>query len=332
MIKTSTPVRIDLAGGTLDIYPVYLLEDGAYTVNAAIDLRCEVTIKESRDFVIESLDLQEKITAKDYRKLSLDGKLGFVLRAVNYFAPKTPFHLTTKNPIPAGSGLGASSSLLMALFAALAEYTGRKMSLRQMVQLGAQMEAQSIGTLTGKQDYYSALYGGVSALFFGLAREKREELKISPQFKKQLEQSIILTYSGASHFSAKENWEMVKNYLDREPETVKRMKVIKECGKAMREALLKEDLAKAAVILDREWEARLGLAKGVETTLIKRLMAAARSAGAMAGKICGAGGGGCLITLVDAKKKKPVEEALQKAGGKVLSFSFAELGLIKVVN
>ena len=329
MIKTSTPVRIDLAGGTLDIYPIFLMEEGAYTVNAAIDLRCRVEIKAAKEYKVESLDLKEKICASDFSRLPRSGKLSFLMRAVDYFKPKTPFHLTTQNPIPAGSGLGASSALLMALFAALSEFTGKKMSLSQMVNLGAQMEAQSIRTLTGKQDYYSALYGGVSALYFGLNREKREELKLTPAFRKKLESSLILTYSGASHFSAKENWEMVKNYLDREPGTVKRMRAVKACGEAMREALLKEDLGKAAKVLKKEWEARQGLADGVETPVLRKLISGAEKAGALGSKVCGAGGGGCLITIAQPATIPAVKAALTKAGGEVLNFSFAQTGLEK---
>jgi D-glycero-alpha-D-manno-heptose-7-phosphate kinase len=329
-ITTSCPTRIDLAGGTLDIYPLYLFEEQGLTINAAINLRSKVKLQSlpGAKVILQSLDLKQTVKAIELKALNFGNNLDFLIRALKFYAPKTGLKLITQNSVPRGSGLGASSSLLMALSAALVKLKGRKkLNLKQIIDWGANLEAQSLRTLTGKQDYYAAIYGGIQALWFTVKGVRSEPLKLSADFLRYFQKALILSFTGISHFSGLTNWNMVKAYLEGEKPSLRHISRIKEIALDMRQALLSENLEKVAQTLNIEWEHRKNLAAGVSTPEIEKLMQAGREAGALGHKICGAGGGGCMITLVPPKKRKQVEGALLQAGGKILNFSLDFKGL-----
>lgn len=328
-ILASTPTRIDLAGGTLDIYPLYVLEDGGITINAAIELRSYVQIEERKDkkISIKSLDLKEKVIGKNLESLKLNNKLDFLVRIVKFYKPKSGLNITTYNTAPAGSGLGASSSLLIALSGALNKLNRNKYSKKQIIDIGANLEAQAIGIPTGKQDYYAAMFGGVNAWWFGLDRNEREILIKNPKELSFLEERCILSFTGISHFSGTNNWNMLKRYIDKRGKTCEKMNRIKNTALKMREYFIKGDFYKLAESIAEEWENRKSLARGVSNKRIENLMEKAKSAGALASKICGAGGGGCMITMVDKDKKEEVLRVLKMAGAKILPLKFSRQGL-----
>jgi D-glycero-alpha-D-manno-heptose-7-phosphate kinase len=327
-----TPTRVDLAGGTLDIYPLYVFEGGGVTVNAAISLESTVWV-ESRDdgsFYIRSLDLELTYRAPSFETLDAEaaGPLGLVVRAIQHYEPPCGLSVTTRNTTPAGSGLGSSSSLLIALSGALNRFRGNPLTKEQIIDFAANIEAQAIQVPTGKQDYYAAMYGGVQAIHFGMLENTSEVLLPEEEGLRELERRLILSYTGESRFSGANNWAMMKRYIDQEGDTVERLRAIKRTAEAMRECLLEADFDRFAELLREEWENRKGLAEGVSTPRIERIMAAASSAGALASKICGAGGGGAMITYAPPEKRAPVEQALREAGAEILAFRIARQGLV----
>ena len=178
VVEARTPTRIDLSGSTLDLYPLYLFLEGGITNNAAITLYSNVRI-ETRDDArvhLQSVDTGAELVAPSIEELPMDRELDFVARVVKFYAPKTGVNVTTHNTTPHGSGLGASSALLIALTGALDELNGTDMNPRDFVDLGANLEAQAIGIPTGKQDYLAALYGGVNAHHFGVEGWRQEPL------------------------------------------------------------------------------------------------------------------------------------------------------------
>ncbi len=329
IVAATAPSRIDLSGGTLDLYPLYLFLDGGLTNNAAIDLWSEVRI-ETRDDVrvqLTSVDTGQELTAPSVAELPTDRELGFVAQVVKFYPPKTGVNVTTNNRPPHGSGLGASSSLLIALSGALDRINGTNMAPELFVDYGANVEAQSIGVPTGKQDYLAALYGGVNAFHFDAAGWKREQLVVEEERLQQLEERIVLTFTGETHFSGTSNWNMLKRYIDDAPGSRDNMREIQRVAEEMRVALKAFDIDRFAELLALEWESRKRLAEGVTTPGIDRMVAAAKAAGALASKICGAGGGGCMITLVAEGRRKEVEAAFGAAGAQVLPFHIARQGL-----
>ena len=328
-IETSCPTRIDLAGGTLDIYPLYLFMEGGITVNMAIDLLSWVRIQTREDAEIHlvSEDTSAELRVPNLEALPVDQELSLVARAVKFYGPQTGIDVTTRCNAPHGSGLGQSSSLLIALIGALRELNQLELTNDRIIDNAANLEAQIIRIPTGKQDYYAAMYGGINAIWFRVDRNEVEPLVMSEEVMHGIEQRVVLTFTGESHFSGTSNWNMMKAYIDQVGTTVASLNTIKGTAERMREALLGADFARFAELLDEEWLNRRRLARGVTTPRINQLMAAAKKAGALSSKICGAGGGGCMITIVEPDRRPAVEQAISAAGAQLLPFSIARRGL-----
>ncbi|UCC68974.1 MAG: GHMP kinase [Armatimonadota bacterium] len=329
IVEATTPTRIDLSGGTLDLYPLYLFLDGGVTNNAAIDLLSKVRIepRDDRQVHLRSVDTDAELVAPSIEELPVDRELSLVARVVRFYRPKTGVNVITDNTPPHGSGLGASSSLLIALSGALDRINGTNMDPYLFVEYGANVEAQAIAIPTGKQDYLAALYGGVNAFRFDVKGWGREPLIVEEDKLRAFEERIVLTFTGETHFSGTNNWNMMKRFIDDQPGSRESMRTIQRMAGEMREALLAFDVERFAELLDREWESRKRLAEGVTTPAIDRMVEAAKEAGALASKICGAGGGGCMITFVEEGKREAVETALESVGAQVMPFRIAREGL-----
>lgn len=322
-ITTQAPNRIDLAGGTLDIYPLYIFLEGGITLNAAIDLYSTVTL-ETRDddqFVFESVDLQEtlQISRSDLLARKADAStFRLLIEIVRFYLPDTGLLVRSHNQAPKGSGLGASSALLIALSGALNQLRHTHLDGESLIRHGADLEAWSLGIPTGKQDYYAALYGGVNALHFNSQGVRREALKLSSDFLTALNAGLVLSFTGQSHFSGTNNWNMMKRYIDNSGDTRQALGRIRETADQLYQALSQEDLQQVYALIQQEWENRKALAEGVSNAQIERMIAAAQEAGARASKICGAGGGGCLLTLCPPEHKAAVSEALRGTGAEIM--------------
>jgi D-glycero-alpha-D-manno-heptose-7-phosphate kinase len=328
VIEATTPNRMDLAGGTLDLYPLYLFEDWGLTLNAAIDLGSYVRLEARRDRRIHILskDTGEAVQVPSLEVLPLGGKLDLIARALRFYKPRVGVNVTTHNKAPHGSGLGASSSLLIALSAAICRLNGQPYDAEFLVRNAADLEAQCIRVPTGKQDYYAAVHGGVNAIWFRVGLNEVEPL-FSPEEVPELESRIILSFTGQSRFSGATNWDMMRAYIDGIPATRESMHNIKRTAVAMLEALRKWNWERFSQLIGEEWENRRRLADGVSTPQIEKVMNAAKEAGAAASKICGAGGGGAMITYADPSRRAAVEEALTAAGAQVLNYHIAREGL-----
>jgi D-glycero-alpha-D-manno-heptose-7-phosphate kinase len=328
-IEAVTPCRIDLAGGTLDIWPLYLFLDGGLTVNIGIDLYSRVQIRQRADqrVCIRSVDTGAELTADSVDELPLGGPLDLVARAVRFYRPGTGIDLLCENSAPKGSGLGASSSLLICLSGALNAYNGVDVTPERLVDCAANLEAQNIRIPTGKQDYYPPLYGGVNAIWFEPGGNQVEPLLVEESALATLERRLLLSFTGISHFSGATNWDMTRNYIDGAGETRECLAEIKATAAAMRACLLEGDFDRFAEVLQREWHNRRRLAEGVATPETNRMMAAAESAGAVASKLCGAGGGGCMITFVPEGAQEAVVAALEAEGARPLPYRIARQGL-----
>jgi D-glycero-alpha-D-manno-heptose-7-phosphate kinase len=315
-VSATVPTRIDLAGGTLDVYPLYLFENGGLTLNAAINVYGHVTVEERADARIHlrSQDTGAEQVFASLSEMQMGGELDLVKKALRFYRPRHGLNVTLHSQAPRGSGLGASSALLMALSGALNALQGRGLSRERLIDLGANIEAQVIGIPTGKQDYFPPLFGGVCSIWFDVDGHRLERLDGDSDLIDRLNERLILTFTNVSRFSGATNWAMLKRYIEREGDTVAHMRRIKEVALAMRHSLLAGDLDEFARLLAIEWENRKVLAEGVTTPQIEALIAAAQRAGARASKLCGAGGGGCLLTCAEPQAVPAVKEALAHAG------------------
>ena len=334
LIECSAPTRIDLAGGTLDIYPLYLFENGGITVNIAIDLRSTVVVRSRCDkrVSIASLDQDIQRISKNYTSLKLHDELDLISRTVRYFTPKKGMDVFTANATPRGSGLGSSSSLLVSLCSALSRFNGKSMRKTELVSLASELEMQNLGIPTGTQDYIAAVYGGVNAIWFDIGKREVENLVREKDFLEELEGRIVLSYTGISRFSGLTNWEKIKMYIDNRGDARKGMGNIKKTSLKMREHLLQKNLSGIGECLEREWNNRKKLTPSVTNPKIDSLMLHARKAGALASKLCGAGGGGCMISFVKPKRRESVIGALCEGGAKILPFRIDNKGLTSRIS
>ncbi len=327
-ITSEAPCRVDLAGGTLDIWPLYLFHPGAVTVNFAVDLYARCTIRQRRDrrIVLRSEDLAGEESFASLAELRSNSRHGLALasRLAGFFAPPTGFHMTTGSDAPAGAGLAGSSTLLVAMAGALARLCGRRFGNEQLRETIQNIEAQVIGVPTGCQDYYPAMYGGVNAVELRPEGVRRRRLAVEPRL---LEERVVLAYTGAPRQSGINNWEVMKAHIDGNRRVRRNFDQIASIARGMAAALESADWPEAGRLLREEWAHRRRNSPGITTPLIDRLVAAARRNGATGAKVCGAGGGGCVVFLVEEGARERVSASLVGAGGTLIPVRVARRGL-----
>lgn len=306
--------RVDLAGGTLDIWPLGVLHRNARTVNLAIDLPVVVDVDHADGGFAVSQG-GETIRAESAAQLAgLEGTdlVGEILHELE--AP--PLTLTISSASPRGGGLGASSALAVALIAAVETLVGRELSSpRRASALARDLEARLMGLPTGRQDHYPALVGGALDIRY---RPGGEVVRLLDVDLESVAESLIVAYTGRSHFSAGNNWEVIRKRLDGEAESIELFDGICEVAGRLLTALESGDLAAVGEQMSAEWSFRRRLAAGVSTPEIEDLLSAASGAGAWGGKATGAGGGGCIAVLTPSDHRAQVEEALARAGARIL--------------
>ncbi len=315
-VHSSAPTRIDLAGGTLDIWPLYLFHHGAQTVNVAIRLRaaCTVTASDDGRVKLESEDTQRTLTAATWRELDTAGDNRLLAYIARFFEVEG-VTIRTRAASPMGAGIAGSSALNIAVCAALARWRDIDYSSDELLTLAMNLEAQTLGIPTGAQDYRPALYGGISAVELGATGVTRVALELDPL---ELERRLVLAYSGDSRSSGINNWEITRRHIEGDAALAARFDRIRDIAAATRDALTNRNWAELARQVTLEWRERQELAPGVTTPAIERLMAQAEAAGALAGKVCGAGGGGCVFFLTEPDRQAAVCRALLEAGARVL--------------
>ena len=327
-VVAHAPCRVYLAGGTVDIWPLYLFHSGAVTVNFAVNVltRCQIRRLSGPEIVLRSLDTGREDRFADFDALCGSRRFKHPLAGylVRFFAPEGGLEIETHSESPAGAGISGSSALMIATSAALARYAGRDLSLEELRVIAQNVEAQLIRVPTGCQDYYPALYGGVSAIHLEPDGIHREAIAIDPD---ELDRRFVLAYTGAPRKSGINNWEVFKAHISADRRVLKNFDEIVAIARAMHDALVQADWDEVAGLLRAEWKLRKTNAPGISTPLIEKLIRAAEREGALAAKVCGAGGGGCVIFLADEGTKPRVTEAIRKAGGTILPAQVARDGL-----
>jgi D-glycero-alpha-D-manno-heptose-7-phosphate kinase len=218
---------------------------------------------------------------------------------------------------------------MIATTSALARYTGRKLEKESIRQIAQNVEAQIINVPTGCQDYYPALYGGASAVHLNVDGIHREALPVAAE---DIEARFLLVYTGAPRQSGINNWEVFKAHIDGVKKVVRNFEQISQIAQCMHRAIGKADWNEVAELLQQEWKLRRANYTGISTPLIDKLTQVAQRNGGRAAKVCGAGGGGCVVFMVHEDAKERVSEALQKAGAHLLPFRVAQKGVVVTVT
>lgn len=331
IVESSAPTRIDLAGGTLDLWPLHLFFHNPPTLNAAIDLYARVTMKTRRDraLVIESQDLGIKEKFPSINRLPEDHPLELILRLLQFYKPATGLDITTHCQAPAGSGIGGSSALNIALNGAFNRLTGSRYRRETLIEIAKNIETQVIDVPAGIQDYYSALNGGAQSIQPGFDRIRAKSLPLN---LKLFTSHFVLCYTGKPRASGINNWQVFKDVVDQNQRTRRQLGAIAETSVAMKQELIRGSLKNFADLFDAEWRARKKLSPGISTPEMDALIRTGKQHGALAAKVCGAGGGGCVAFFVKSDFREAVASALESKGGRVLPFRFVKRGLVVSVR
>ena len=334
IIETSAPTRVDLAGGTIDIPPLYLFHEGASTVNFAVDMlaKCRIETRTDDKIILESVDRGVKFESSLDRmsELKNEPRLELLSKLVYFFKPQVGFEMITESEAPAGAGLAGSSTLNIACIGALNKFVGDRYTPDRFIPIAAAVECQVIKVPTGYQDYYSAQYGGVSAIHFGPDGMHREALDIDT---KTLQERVAVCYTGEPRNSGTNNWEITKRHIDGDKELFSLFDGIRDTSVAMREALVASDWERVGEILRDSHPQRKQLSPNITTPHMDSLIDNALANGAIAAKVCGAGGGGCMAFFCEEGRKADVENALRADPTvEVLPWQLANDGLTLTVS
>ena len=319
---------MDLAGGTLDIWPLYLNHANAVTVNFAVDryTSCEIETRADSRIELVSRDLgkTESFESLEALRSAKKYKLPLAAYTLRFFAPPSGINMTTHSESPAGAGISGSSALIIATVSALNKLCGTGYNVEQLRIIAQNIEAQIIRVPTGCQDYYPAMYGGVSAVELGAAGIRRVAIDIPHE---ELNSRVVLAYTGEPRQSGINNWEVTKAYIDGQTAVHRNFDKIAAISHAMRLAVAAQNWTEAGRLLREEWSHRRKNAPGITTPLIDELVAVTRKAGARGAKVCGAGGGGCVLFLVEPDAQSRVSQVVREAGAEVLPVTVAPRGV-----
>lgn len=317
LVRAVVPNRVDIAGGTLDIVPLYLLVPGSMTVNAAIRIASIVSILPVRGPVrLVSDALPGGLEAENTHGFPAGGPFGLVAAALRAFPPQRGIELRFRNEAPMGSGIGASSALLVATMLAMGRLTGVRTAWRETAREAMEIEASHLRSLTGSQDHIAALRGGIQGIRYLPGRAEAERIAPGEPAGRALAAHAFLAGTGRSHFSAELNWRMIRKAIDGSPEVLRQFRGIAEAAREAWEALSAGEIDRVGRAVARDWEIRRKIARGITTRAVDRLFSSPGFRRRVSGaKLCGAGGGGMAFGLLrDPEDREAVESFLRGRG------------------
>lgn len=332
--RSKAPLRIGLAGGGTDVSPYCDLYGGAI-LNATVSLYAYANIEPIAENVIilNAVDRKEEQRFEWRDQLPINGTLDLLKGVYNriqklYGVPLSGFRMSTSVDAPAGSGLGTSSTLVVAVIGAFTEMLRLPLGEYDIAQLAYDIERKELNMAGGRQDQYAATFGGVNYMEFS-ADDKVivNPLRIKQKYLFELENNLLLYYTKTSRESAKIIERQSRNVVDKKGKSIEAMHQLKQQAQMMKEALLKGRVHEIGEILDFGFKQKREMAEGISNTLMEDIYIAAKNAGASGGKISGAGGGGFMIFYCPENTKYAVREALESFGGYCNNYQFVDHGL-----
>jgi len=332
--RSKAPLRIGLAGGGTDVSP-YSDEFGGAILNATISLNASATIEiiSGNQIILEANDREETESFKWSSSLPINGHLDLLKGVYNRIQKDYPFanpgfRLSTFVDAPAGSGLGTSSTLAVAIVGAFVEMLQLPLGEYDIAHYAYEIERQDLGLAGGKQDQYAATFGGVNYMeFSGEDKVIVNPLRIRQRYIDELENNLLLYYTSQTRESAELIKRQSRNVAEKKQSSIEAMHELKHQAQMMKEALLKGHLDEMGNILNIGFEQKRKMADGINNQLIDDIYAAAKASGATGGKISGAGGGGFMIFYCPGNTKYKVMKNLEKFGGVTQNYHFTKHGL-----
>jgi D-glycero-alpha-D-manno-heptose-7-phosphate kinase len=332
LIRARAPLRLSLCGGGTDV-PPYCDERGGVVLSATINRYATATVVPGGDHVtVRSIDYDQSVSYSIDDPFVYDGQLDLAKGIIDHFRREKALNggleVVLHNDAPPGSGLGSSSAVTVALVSAIAEWLRLPVDAYQIADLAYRIERLEVGIKGGKQDQYATTFGGFNLIEFQPGGTVLVvPLRLRPETIWELEHSLVFAYVGEGHFSDDIIRNQVRNYETRRVESVHAMDRLKVLTHDMKRALLVGDLRELGELLHLAWESKRQMAKGITSARIDELYDRAIQAGALGGKMSGAGGGGFMFFLSDPMRRYAVQEALLKAGSQLVNLTFVEPGV-----
>ena len=332
--RSKAPLRIGLAGGGTDVSP-YSDQFGGAILNTTISLSAYASIEpfSENKIIIQALDRNEEQQFDLLGQLPIDGTLDLLKAVYNrvqkdYPMPLKGFRLSTFVDAPAGSGLGTSSTLVVAVLGAFVEMLKLPLDEYKIAQYAYDIERNDLQLAGGKQDQYAATFGGVNFMeFYAGDKVIVNPLRIKPQYLHELENNLVLYFTSTSRESAAIIKEQVKNVNEKNEKSIEAMHHLKDQARMMKEALLQGNLDEIGLILNYGFEQKRNMAANISNSDIEAVYEAAKNAGATGGKISGAGGGGFMIFYCPGNTRHAVIKTLNSFAGVIRDYSFTKYGL-----
>lgn len=322
-IISRSPTRVDLAGGTLDMWPLYSFLGNVVTLNFAIDIYTEarLTPREDQKVHLISKDVDLDHCFENLKELldSADSRLSLFQPVLGYFAEKFSlskgFTLTTSSQSPVGGGLGGSSSLMISLLKVMGQFCNQSWDVYSLIRLASNMEAHLLSTPTGTQDYFPAVSGGLNVLRYDMDGVKQEVLDLDMT---ELATHLVLVYTGRPHHSGLNNWDVLQSVVQGKQKTIEALENLAQVAKSMESVCRQGRWSELPSLFQQEYRWRRELSSAFTSPEIEKLHELSLALGAEALKICGAGGGGCVLLYVSPKKRESVIQGCEKEGFTVL--------------
>lgn len=325
-IYFKSPTRVDLAGGTLDLWPLYNFVNGASTINVAIDIwtSCEIIKQDEPDIVIQSIDLAKSWQFNNIQEFfnSNDESVKFYQSAFRPFTNEllkinNGFKMITSSESPIGGGLGGSSSLVISILKSLHKLLNRSLpEPAKLVYLAHNIEAEMLHTPTGTQDYFPAVSGGINIIDYS---STQMSVQVNSVTNTPIAENFLLVYTGRSHHSGLNNFEVLKSSVQGDVKVLNALQKIKLIAEDLKLVLQKNEWKKLPELFRQEFEARVQLTPAFTSPEIEKLNKICLEAGAEAVKICGAGGGGCVLVWVSPTHRQNVIKVCEAENFKCLN-------------
>ncbi|MGA8663897.1 MAG: GHMP kinase [Thermoplasmata archaeon] len=336
IVRAKAPLRISFAGGGTDVSP-YPEEKGGAVLNCTIDkfayVTLEATSKPNGGTTVESLDFNVKAKYERPSDLFYNGELDLIKAALKVLRPPgspeaahESLHLFLHSDAPPGTGLGGSSAICVALVGAFQHYLKETWTSYDIAELAYRIERTELGITGGRQDQYAAAFGGFNFIEFMGTKTLVNPLKIRPEVANELSYRLLLAYVGGGHFT-NELLQRQQQYTSNRAETMEALDSTKRLAIAMKNELVRGNIDEMGRLLDEGWELKKQFAEGISNPRVDEIYTRARAAGALGGKLVGAGGGGFLLLFCDFARRAQVAKVLQASGGSVMDFSLESNGL-----
>jgi D-glycero-alpha-D-manno-heptose-7-phosphate kinase len=328
LIRSRAPIRIDLAGGWTDVSPFADREGGA-VVNVALNRYTYTSVRPRSDRTVHlrSDDYAQEVESTAVDLLVYDGRLDLAKAALKRLRVDGGIDIATRSDAPPGSGLGTSAAMAVAILGAVDAFQEGAREPSEVAALAHLLEVEELGIAGGKQDQLAAALGGINFLEFGAGTPVSTPLQVRPGVINELEKRLVLCYSGISRLSGDIIQRVQQAYLAEEPSTCGALRTMRDLARALRPALDAGDVEELGPILRENWRCQRALHRSVSNAEVDALFAIAEHHGALGGKACGAGGGGCLVFFAADGAERGLRDALAGSGAQIIDFNIDRAGL-----